>query len=116
MNENLNITKKHFEKYLTNFSNPEAMKDLIESVHKNKQFTAWSITKLFTKQFFTAIKESFIGIFKNIYQLILNICIVVFGLGLSPLIYPVILIFKIISSKNHYKVGMKHYGLNKPTK
>ena len=105
----MQLTTNSFTKYIDQLPDKSMMEAIIRDVHKNKKFTVWSITKIFFSQFtshaFKSIKDGFVYLYKSIVALTIGISSIL----LFPLIFPIIGIYKIISSKNHYSAGMKYF-------
>jgi hypothetical protein len=107
----MNVTKQDFKNFIDKLPNKDMMESIIKDVHKNKKFTTWSILKIFFGQFtsnaFKSIKDGFIYLYKSVFAFLAGIL----SLVLFPIIFPIIAIYKVVSSKNHYKAGMEYFKI-----
>ena len=108
---NIKLSEKQFMDYLKTFDNQNQMKQIIQDVHTNKKYTSLSITKIFLSQYISKIWTTLKNVFTLQYKAIIELFTFILSVTLAPILFPLLLIYKIISSKNHYKAGLKHFDI-----
>ncbi len=108
----MKISKNHYLKYFDNMNDKSAIKQIMKHVHREKKFTTTEIIKLYLYQSlynsWTSIKESFVHLFKFFYKLIFGVLGPIFLI----VTFPVMVWYKVISSKNSYEAAREYFKLD----
>lgn len=108
----MKITKNDYLKYFDTMNDKSALKKIMTHVHKEKKFSTVEIIKLYLYQSlynsWTSIKESFVHLFKFFYKLIFGVIGPIFLI----VSFPIVVWYKVISSKNSYKAAKEYFKLD----
>lgn len=108
----MKLSKDSYIKYFESMNDKSAIKRIMKHVHNNKKFTTVEIIKLYIHQSlsnsWTSVIESFVHLFKFFYKFIFGVLGPVFLIASSP----VMIWYKVASSKNSYKAASEYFNLD----